>query len=104
MEKVLQELAGNQPSLKILKINGNDIIEMLLIKPGPKIGAILNILLEEVLDDPQKNNKKYLEKQTKKLNQLSENELRKKQKIAQEKYKNLLEEKEREIKKKYYVD
>jgi poly(A) polymerase/tRNA nucleotidyltransferase (CCA-adding enzyme) len=104
VEKALQELAGNQPSLKILKINGNDIIEMLLIKPGPKIGAILNILLEEVLDDPQKNNKKYLEKQTKKLNQLSENELKKKQKIAQEKYKNLLEEQEKKIKKKYYVD
>jgi len=104
VEKVLQELAGNQPSLKILKINGNDIIEILRLEPGPKIGAILNILLEEVLDDPQKNNKKYLEKQTKKLNQLSENELKKKQKIAQEKYKNLLEEKEREIKKKYYVE
>ena len=103
VEKVLQELAGNQPSLKILKINGNDIIEMLLIKPGPKIGAILNILLEEVLDDPQKNNKDYLEQEAKKLNQFSENELKKKQKIAQEKYKNLLEEEERKIKKKYWV-
>jgi len=104
VEKVLQELEGQQPSLKILKINGNDIIKILGIEPGPKIGAILSILLEQVLDDPKKNNKKYLEKKAKKLNQLSENELKKKEKIAQEKYKNLLEEGERKIKKKYYVE
>jgi len=104
VEKVLQELGGQQPSLKILKINGNDIIETLRIKPSPKIGAILSILLEQVLDDSKKNNKKYLKKEAKELNRLSENELKKKQKIAQEKYKNLLEENEEEIKKKYYVN
>jgi poly(A) polymerase/tRNA nucleotidyltransferase (CCA-adding enzyme) len=104
VEKVLQELGGQQPSLKILKINGNDIIETLRIKPSPKIGAILSILLEQVLDDSKKNNKKYLKKEAKELNHLSENELNKKQKIAQEKYKNLLEENEEEIKKKYYVN
>jgi len=104
VEKVLQELGGQQPSLKILKINGNDIIKTLCIKPSPKIGAILSILLEQVLDDSRKNDKKYLKKEAKELNQFSENELKKKQKIAQEKYKNLLEENEKEIKKKYYVN
>jgi len=104
VEKVLQELEGQQPSLKILKINGNDVIKILNIKPSSKIGAILNILLEEILDDPKKNTKKYLEKEVKKLNQLSENELNKKQKIAREKYESLLKEAEEEIKKKYYVN
>lgn len=104
VEKVLKELEGQQPSLKILKINGNDIIKTLGIKPGPKIGAILSILLEQVLDDPKKNTKKYLEIEAKKINLLSQNELKKKEKIAQEKYKNLLEENEKEIKKKYYVN
>jgi len=104
VEKVLQELEGQQPSLKILKINGRDIIKILNIKPNPRIGAILNILLEEILDDPKKNTKKYLEKEVKELNQLSKNELMEKQKIAQRKYKDLLEEEERKIKKKYYVD
>jgi len=104
VEKVLQELEGQQPSLKILKINGNDIIKILKIEPSSKIGAILNILLEEILDDPKKNTKKYLEKEAKELNQLSNNELNKKQKIAQEKYENLLKEAEEEIKKKYYVN
>ena len=104
VEKVLKELEGQQPSLKILKINGNDIIKTLGIKPGPKIGAILSILLEQVLDDPKKNTKKYLETEARKINLLSQNELKKKEKIAQEKYKNLLEENEKEIKKKYYVN
>ena len=104
VEKVLQELEGQQPSLKILKINGNDVIKILNIEPSSKIGAILNILLEEILDDPKKNTKKYLEKKVKELNRLSENELNKKQKIAQEKYENLLKEAEEKIKKKYYVE
>jgi tRNA nucleotidyltransferase (CCA-adding enzyme) len=43
-----------------LKINGNDVIKLLGIKPGPKVGEILNQLFEEVLDDPTKNTKKYL--------------------------------------------
>ena len=104
VEKVLKELEGQQPSLKILKINGNDIIKILSIKPSPKIGAILSILLEQVLDNPKKNSKEYLEKETKELSQLPQKELKSKQKIAQEKYKNLLEEDEKEIKKKYYVN
>lgn len=103
VEKVLKELEGQQPSLKILKMNGNDIIKILGIEPGPKIGAILSILLEQVLDDPKKNSKKYLEKEAKRLNQLSQNELKEKQKIAQEKYKDLLQDEERKIKKKYFV-
>jgi len=104
VEKVLQELEGQQPSLKVLKINGNDIIKILKIEPSSKVGAILNILLEEILDDPKKNTKKYLKEKVEELSQLSEKELNKKQKIAQEKYENLLKKEEEEIKKKYYVN
>lgn len=104
VEKVLQELEGKQPSLKILKINGNDLIEKFNLEPSPKIGAILSILLEEVLDNPEKNNKKELEKIAKELIELPDKELKRKQKISQEKYKNLLEDQERKIKEKYYLN
>ena len=104
VEKVLQELEGRQPSLKILKIDGNDLIKKLQLKPSPKIGAILSILLEEVLDDPKKNNKKYLENRAKELIKLSEKELKQKQTMAENKYKSILEEEETKIKKKYYVN
>lgn len=61
---------------KMLKINGNDLMEMLKINSGPKIGWILNSLLDEVLDDPNKNEENYLQTRAKKLNNLSEEELK----------------------------
>ena len=86
VEKILKEMAGEQPSLKMLKINGNEIMKITNLQPGPKVGAILNILLEEILDDPLKNEKKYLEKRAKELSQLSDKELEEKQRMAKEKY------------------
>ncbi len=46
-------------SLKTLAVKGQDVIKE-GIKPGPEVGKILNKMLEEVLDDPSKNNKEYL--------------------------------------------
>ncbi|CAH2213075.1 CCA tRNA nucleotidyltransferase [Tepidibacter aestuarii] len=48
-----------------LAINGNDIIE-LGIKPGKKIGKILNELNELILEHPEFNTKKYLLNQVRK--------------------------------------
>ena len=47
-------------SISDLKINGNDVMEVLNIKPGPKVGEILQKLFEEVLEDSSKNNREYL--------------------------------------------
>jgi hypothetical protein len=44
----------------MLKINGNDLMKILEIKPGPKIGWILDVVLGYVLDDPKKNTKEFL--------------------------------------------
>lgn len=43
-----------------LAVNGNDVMEVLGIPPGPKVGAVLRELLEIVLDDPSKNRREYL--------------------------------------------
>ena len=59
----------------MLKINGSRIIA-LGEKPGPRIGWILHALLEEVLDDPQKNTEEYLETRTKELALLDEDALK----------------------------
>ncbi len=46
-----------------LKINGNDIINKRNIKPGPKVGRILQNLLEAVIEDPELNERdKLMEK------------------------------------------
>ena len=46
-------------SVKDLAINGNDLIE-LGMKKGPNLGEFLKECLEQVLDDPSKNNRDYL--------------------------------------------
>jgi tRNA nucleotidyltransferase (CCA-adding enzyme) len=47
-------------SVKDLKISGYDVMETLNIKPGNLIGAILKILFERVLDEPELNDKDKL--------------------------------------------
>ena len=52
------------------------MIKELDIKPGPRMGWILNALLEEVLDAPEKNTIGHLSDLTKSLNMLGDSELR----------------------------
>jgi len=61
-EKIERELKPAPFSISDLKINGNDIMKLLQIKPGPKVGDILQKLFEEVDEDLSKNNKEFLEK------------------------------------------
>ena len=59
--KVYKEIKENDQcfSAKDLKIGGKDLIE-LGIKPGPVMGSILEKLLDEVIDDPDKNDRDHL--------------------------------------------
>ena len=51
IKKFNRALAGkNAPSVKNLAVNGNDIQEVLGIRPGPKVGFVLRQLFEFVLD------------------------------------------------------
>lgn len=43
-----------------LKVDGNDVMKILGIGSGPKVGKVLNKLFEEVADSKEKNNKEYL--------------------------------------------
>ena len=90
-------------SVGMLKVSGNDIMEYLNIKPGPKVGQILNTLLDEVLDDQSKNKKVYLKKRAKELGKLNDNELEKLKKEAVKKQEKLEEKVNQDIKEKYYL-
>lgn len=46
-------------TIKDLAVNGNDLIQA-GIKPGKEIGVVLNYLLEQVLEEPERNNKDFL--------------------------------------------
>lgn len=86
LEYLMDKVSRDAISVKMLKIDGNDIIKLLKVKPSPIIGGILNALLAEVLEDPKLNNKKYLEKRSKELAALSPEELKKEStKIIEEK-------------------
>ncbi len=90
-------------SLKEMILKGDDVMKVLTIPPGPKIGWILYILFEEILDDPSKNNYDYLAGKAIQLGKLDNETLKKLAEKSKQAYEQLLSEEEEEIKKKYYV-
>jgi len=58
IEKVIEE--DNAITVRDLAVNGYDIMNELNIKPGPLVGKVLNGLLEEILDNPEKNKRETL--------------------------------------------
>lgn len=101
VEKILRE--EEAPTPKMLQLDGNDVMQILGISPGPKIGFILNALLEEVIDDPSKNSKDILTGRIKELAILSIDELKKLAEVAESKVELIEGEREAEMKDKYYV-
>lgn len=88
--KAMVDQALRDPiSVKMLIIDGNDIMEITGEKPGKKLGYILHTLLEEVLDNPGINTKEYLTTRVLALIKLSDAELEQlsesgKKKLAEE--------------------
>jgi poly(A) polymerase/tRNA nucleotidyltransferase (CCA-adding enzyme) len=90
-------------SPKMLKIDGLKVMEILKIQPGPKVGWILGILLDEVLEDPKKNTEAYLEKRAGELGKLQDVELLKMFEKSRETKSEFEAGQEEELKKKFYV-
>ncbi len=72
---MIDEALRDPVSVGMLKIDGKKLMDVLKITPGPRIGFILNALLEEVLEDPKKNTVEYLEDKAQELFLLPLNEL-----------------------------
>jgi len=60
LEYVIEKVASDPVSVKMLKIGGQDLMKHLELAPGPKIGAILDVLLAEVIEDPARNTRETL--------------------------------------------
>jgi tRNA nucleotidyltransferase/poly(A) polymerase len=52
---------GEALSVRDLAVDGHDVMRLLGIGPGPEVGRILRRLHEEVLADPSRNERPYLE-------------------------------------------
>lgn len=101
VEKILRE--HEAVKVTMLQVTGGDVMNLLGIPQGPKVGYILNALLEEVLDDPAKNARGHLELRIKNLGTLSDAELIQLREKAEARVELLEDQREQEIKKKYYV-
>ncbi|OGG38245.1 hypothetical protein A3I34_01960 [Candidatus Jorgensenbacteria bacterium RIFCSPLOWO2_02_FULL_45_12] len=89
---------------KMLAVRGDDVMKILGIPAGPKIGEILFILLDDVLDDPSLNTKEYLEKRVKDLGSLPGSKLAALAGEGRRKRDSVEEEVEGEMKRKYFVE
>lgn len=97
---MVEKVNGDAISVRQLKVDGNDLMRDLNISPGPKIGAILDVLLAKVIDDPKFNNKKNLSDMAKGLMDENLNNLRA---MAKEKIEEEREEEKQKLKSKYHV-
>lgn len=59
-EYMVDKVSHDPVSVKMLALDGNMMIADLGFAPGPQIGAILDVLLAEVIEDPKKNTVPYL--------------------------------------------
>ncbi|MES2088311.1 MAG: HD domain-containing protein [Patescibacteria group bacterium] len=74
-KSMIEEVMRDPVSVGMLKIDGNRLIEVTHVTPGPKIGRILLALLEEVLEKPELNTEEYLEKRALELSDVSDETL-----------------------------
>lgn len=56
----IEEVSKQPFTVADLKVSGHDVMKLLNIPPGPKVGDVLNKLFAEVEQDPSKNNRDYL--------------------------------------------
>jgi len=102
-QAMVEEASRDPVSVSMLKINGEKIMTLTNLEPGPKIGFILHALLEEVLEDPKLNTTDYLEKRVGELAKLSDEELKKIGQEAKDKKAKEEEKIVKEIRDKYWV-
>ena len=99
LQYVIEKVSKDPISAKMLKLDGNNLIEILKIEPSPKLGLLIEALLAETLENPKLNTKEKLTQRAKILNKLSDKELKEKVKIVEERK----EEVDEKIKEKYWV-
>jgi putative nucleotidyltransferase with HDIG domain len=99
--KYMVEKVSKDPiSVGQLKLKGDELMKELKMKPGPKVGAVLEVLLAKVIDDPKLNKKKDLLNIAK---ELEKQDLEKLRAMAKEKIDAERKKDDKEIKEKHWV-
>ncbi|MFQ5676224.1 MAG: CCA tRNA nucleotidyltransferase [bacterium] len=100
---MIEKAQRDPTSVKMLEVRGDDVMRILRIGEGPKVGWVLWALLDEVLDDPDRNKREQLEARIKELSSSSDEELQKMMENAKKKIAEAEEEIEGEMKQKHRV-
>ncbi len=103
MRYLVDKVAQDPISVKMLQINGNDVMKILNVPPCPRVGQVLDILLSYVLENPKKNKKEFLKEEIKKIGRLSDKELNALSQKARGEREKLEIKRDEMTKKKYWV-
>ncbi len=76
LEYMFDKVRHDPVSVKMLKINGHDLMTEFKLAPGPQIGAILDVVLADVIENPALNERQTLLELVKPLTKLDLAELR----------------------------
>jgi len=96
---LIEKVSQDPISPKMLKINGNDLMKKLKLKPGPRLGLLIEAILAAAIENPKINSKEKLLNKAAELDKLTDKELKDKTKVVDEKK----EEIDLEMKGKYWV-
>ncbi len=103
MKYVIEKVAQDPISTRMLKIDGREVMELLGIKEGPAVGQVLDVLLNEVLKEPEKNKKSSLKKRVEEMGKLSSDELAAQASAARQYIEKVEVKRDQMTKKKYWV-
>jgi tRNA nucleotidyltransferase (CCA-adding enzyme) len=103
LKYVIDKVSQDPISVKRLKVSGKEVMGILKIQPGPKVGQILDILLGYVLLEPKKNKKEFLKREIEKLGKLDKEKLDSLAQRARKERERVEMKKDEMTKKKYWV-
>jgi poly(A) polymerase/tRNA nucleotidyltransferase (CCA-adding enzyme) len=103
-QAMIEQALRDPISVGMLKIDGRGLMEVTGEKPGPRLGWMLHALLEEVLDDPAKNTKEYMDSRAIELSKLEDKALMELGEEGKERKEEAEEAGIKDIQKKYFVD
>ena len=100
---MIEESLRSPTSVSMLAVRGEDVIRETNLAPGPQIGYILHILLEEVLEKPELNKEEYLINRIKELAKLTISDLKKAGETSKLKKEDIETKELNKIRSKYHV-
>jgi len=100
---MIEKVSLDPISPKMLKVNGEDVMEVLKIGPGLKIGWTLNILLEKVLENPKLNEREILIEEIKKLGKLSDEKIREMAEMVKRRLEKVEQKRDEMTRRKYWI-